>query len=208
MRSASIKLSSMYGGGYGWLLRIFVYWLPLAVGLTVLSALVYVAVQQNFRQAANDPQIQIAEDASAQLEGGAQPQALVGGNKIDMAHSLAPFLIVYDDTGHVIASSVQLNGQTPGIPEGVFSYVRTSGEDRLSWQPQVGVRSATIVIHYGGNHPGFVLAGRSLREVENRESQLTQEVSFAWLAAIVGALISTAVAVSVDNRLIPRGSSV
>ncbi len=33
-----------------------------------------------------------------------------------------------------------------------------------------GVRNAVVVVRYGGEHPGFVLAGRSLREVEQRVS--------------------------------------
>ena len=39
------------------------------------------------------------------------------------------------------------------------------GEDRLTWQPEPGVRSATVVVHYQGAQAGFVMAGRSLREV-------------------------------------------
>src|SRR4051812_19741980 len=96
-------------------LRVFLYWLPVALIITVLSGLVYVAVQQNFRQSANDPQIQMAEDAAAALEAGAQPQAVVGTGKVDMARSLAPFLIVYDDQGQPLAASVQLNGQIPTV---------------------------------------------------------------------------------------------
>jgi hypothetical protein len=185
---------------YGWLLRVFLFWLPLAASISVLSALVYVAVQQDFRQTANDPQIQMAEDAAAQLEAGQQPQAVVGAGKVDMARSLAPFLIVYDEAGRPVASSAQLNGQTPSIPAGVFSSVRQSGEDRLSWQPEQGVRSASVVTQYGGSHPGFVLAGRSLREVEKREAQLTQEVTAAWIVALVGSLLAIALAVSVGDR--------
>ena len=58
--------------------------------VTVLSGLVYVAVQQSYRQTANDPQIEMAEDAAAQLEEGRQPQAIVGTNKVDMAAASRP----------------------------------------------------------------------------------------------------------------------
>jgi hypothetical protein len=91
------------------------------------------------------------------------------------------------------------------MPEGVFSYVRQSGEDRLSWQPQPGVRSATIVTSYGGGHPGFVLAGRSLLEVEKREAQLTQEVVVSWIIALAGSLVAWAVALGLSDRLLRRG---
>jgi hypothetical protein len=147
----------------------------------------------------------MAEDAAVELEAGRQPQAVVGTTQVDMARSLAPYLIVYDEAGRPLASSVQLDGQTPSIPEGVFSYVRQSGEDRLSWQPRPGVRSAAVVTGFGGSHPGFVLAGRSLLEVEKREAQLTQEVIGAWVVAMAGSLVACALALALSDRLLYSG---
>lgn len=192
----------------GLLLRAVLYWLPLALAISATAALVYVAVQQDFRQNANDPQIQMAEDAALQLEAGKTAQVVVGDTKVDMARSLASFLIVYSDSGQPLAASVQLNGQTPALPQGVFESVRQMGEDRLTWQPQPGVRSATVVTHFGGSHPGFVLAGRSLREVELRESQLTQEVSLAWVAAMAGSLAVWVLVLWVVGRFLTGRDSV
>ncbi len=174
---------------YSLFIRAIPYWLPIAAAITALSGLIYVVAQQTYRQSANDPQIQLAEDAASQLEAGAQPQTLVGPNKVDMARSLAPFLIIYDDTGSPLASSVQLNGQTPPLPSGVFTDARNSGEDRISWQPQEGVRSATIITHFAGPHPGFALSGRSLRETEKRVDQLAPLVGLGWLATLAGSLL-------------------
>jgi hypothetical protein len=186
---------------YGLLIRAIPYWLPIAVAITALAGLVYLVAQQTYRQSANDPQIQLAEDAVAQLQAGAQPQTLVGSNKVDLARSLAPFLIIYDDTGSPIASSVQLNGQTPSPPSGVFTDARNSGEDRISWQPQEGVRSATIMTRFGGTHPGFVLSGRSLRETEKRVDQLAPLVGLGWLATLAGSLLISILALA----FVPRG---
>jgi len=191
-------------------LRAFLYWLPVALCVTVLSGLVYVAVQQSYRQSANDPQIQMAEGAAVLLEEGARPQDVVGGSKVDMTSSRAPFIIVYDPLGHVVASSAQLQSTMPGIPPGVFDSVRTSGEDRLTWQPQEGIRVAAVVTRYGGDNnsfEGFVLAGRSLREVENRESQLTQMVGIAWIVAMVGSFVAWMVALGVSDRITGRRTS-
>ncbi len=178
-------------------------WFPLAVAVSALALLVYVAVQQNYRQNANDPQVQLAEDAAARLEAGDQAQTVVGTGKVDIARSLAPFLIVYDDAGQVVASSAQLNGQTPQLPPGVLDAVRRTGEDRISWQPQPGVRSATVIERVVGSSPGFVLAGRSLREVEDRESQLTGEVFWLWLAAMLGSLVTALLVALAQARLSP-----
>ena len=185
----------------GWPLRAFLYWLPVALAITVVSGLVYVAVQQDLRQGANDPQIQMAEDAATQLEKGEAAQTAAGSKQVDMARSLAPFLIIYDDAGRVLASAAQLNGQTPTLPAGVLQAAKQSGENRITWQPQADARTAAVVIPFGGSHPGFVLAGRSLREVEKRESKLTLSVGGAWVVALLGSLVAWALALAVADRM-------
>ena len=51
------------------------------------------------------------------------------------------------------------------------------------------MRIATVVVGYTGTKPGFVLAGRSLREVEKRESQVEMEVEVAWIITLLGSLV-------------------
>src|SRR3989344_5093928 len=126
-------------------------WLPLAVLATLLCGLIYVNVQQNLRAGANDPQIQMAEDAARALAKGQAPQSLVlGGSQVDIAESLAPFLVIYDDFGRALASSGILHGQAPILPSGVLDFARKYGEDRTTWQPEGGVRSAIIVARFSG----------------------------------------------------------
>ena len=165
----------------------------MAAIVTGLSGLLYAAVQQDLRQSANDPQIQMAEDTAAKLADGQQVQNVVPAEKVDIANSLAPYIIVFDATGKPIASSVQLNGQTPTIPSGVFDYVRQNGEDRITWQPQSGVRSAIVVTQFKGPNPGFVLAGRSLREVEIREDDIMHLILLGWIAILLVTLLATAI---------------
>jgi hypothetical protein len=162
---------------------------------TILALALYAIPQQVLRNGANDPQIQMASDLAAILNkygvmDGLRQGALLnsGGGLVDMSRSLAPFLIVYDDQGRPLGSNAQLGGQTPTPPEGVFDYVRQHGEERVSWQPIFGrvrgVRVATVVERVQGAQPGFVLAGRSLREVEIREEQVRQMAGLAWLAML------------------------
>jgi len=165
----------------------------MAAIVTGLSGLLYAAVQQDLRQSANDPQIQMAEDTAAKLADGQQVQNVVPAEKVDIANSLAPYIIVFDATGKPIASSVQLNGQTPTIPSGVFDYVRQNGEDRITWQPQSGVRSAIVVTQFKGPNSGFVLAGRSLREVEIREDDIMHLILLGWIAILLVTLLATAI---------------
>lgn len=167
-------------------------WLPLAVALVVMAGLIYTAVQQDLRQSANDPQIQMAEDTARSLEQG-QPFRPPTPSRVDMATSLAPWTIVYDENGRPVASTAVLDGSVPTPPAGVFAYARQHGEDRLTWQPRPGVRSATVMVHFGGADPGFVLAGRSLRELERRSDQVLLLAGLGCLAALAVSLGVTVV---------------
>jgi hypothetical protein len=164
-------------------------WLPIAVVITAMSGLVYLAVQQALRQGANDPQIQMAEDAATVLAHGGTVESVLPTTQVDLEQSIAPFITVFDDTGTPLASSGLLHGQMPPIPAGVFDYVRQHGEDRITWQPEPGVRQAIVVVSYTGSPSGFVVAGRSLREVERREDGALLEAGAAWLVTMFGSLV-------------------
>ncbi|HZS42804.1 MAG TPA: hypothetical protein VFA52_01155 [Candidatus Paceibacterota bacterium] len=172
----------------------FLFWLFPATIISLVAGLIYVSVQQNYRQSANDPQISIVEDASEFLASGTPPELLVGPSQIDIAKSLGVFLIAYDNLGHPLASSATLNGLIPVPPLGVFEYVQKNGEDRITWQPQKTVRIAAVITSYtSSSSSGFVLAGRSLREVENRESQLSWSVITVWALVMLISLIGVEV---------------
>lgn len=165
----------------------FVAWLPLAVVIIIVSGMVYMAEQQNYRMSANDPQIQIAEDISeAIVQGRATPDAIVPATpSASISQGLSAFVTIYDDTGKPIGSSVALDGKLPEMPKGVVDFVKQKGEERFTWEPQKGVRIAAVVKHFGGKTPGYVLAGRSLREIELREKNLMMLCGFGMLAALL-----------------------
>ena len=168
------------------ILKIIKKWLPLAIATAGLCALVYLTVQQSLRMSANDPQIQMAEDAASSLNAGASVESVVPSTKVEIADSLAPFVIVFDNSGKVLASSATLHGAVPAYPAGVLDYVRQKGQDRVTWQPEAGVRMATVVAPFKN---GFVMAGRSLSEVEKRESQVESLSGIALLAIWVATFI-------------------
>ena len=68
------------------------FFIPLGIVTTGLAGTIYLTVQQNYRQNADDPQIQIAQDTVNSLNSGANPTNLVSSNKIDLTKSLSPFL--------------------------------------------------------------------------------------------------------------------
>lgn len=171
----------------------FKWWLVIALVMSGLAGLVYVIAQQNLRLNADDPQIQMAEDIAARLSHGAQPRDLVPAESVDIATSLAPYIIIFDNNGNPLASSARLDGQIPGIPQGVFDYVRASGEDRITWQPEPGVRGAIVVTRFQGTTSGFVLVGRSLREVEKRENALLLIDLLSWASLLVVSFLATVI---------------
>lgn len=156
--------------------------------ITALCMLVHLEVQQSLRQGADDPQIQMAEDAAAVLASGGQPA--MGTGEVEIAKSLSPYLMVFDNDGAVIASNAVLYGQVPSLPHGVFDWVKRNGEDRISWQPRPGVRSALVVVPVNSTGGGFVASGRSLREVEKREAFALQAAAGVWAVLVVGVFLS------------------
>jgi hypothetical protein len=163
------------------LVATLIQWIPLAALTVLLTGMIYVATQQSYRGGANDPQIQMATDAVNALQRGAAPQDLVTTNKIDIAESLAPYLAIYDTNHQLVATSATLHGESLAPPSGVFEHAQANGMNVLTWQPEAGVRSAIVIKSYPG---GFVLAGRSLQNVEERETHLEQLLFIGGLATL------------------------
>ncbi len=180
------------------------------VTLTMACGLGYAVVQQALRSGANDPQLQLSEDGARALDGGAAPSSLVGPGSaaaglagaalVDPAVSLAPFVVVYDASGAPLAANATLDGGTPKPPDGVLETARSSGIDKVTWQPEAGVRIAAVVVRWSG---GTVLAGRSLRNVEEQEDRTLLLAGAAWLAG----LVLIAVAAIVAAWLVRRGEA-
>ncbi|UWZ86642.1 hypothetical protein [Occallatibacter riparius] len=164
---------------------------------SVLALALYLIPQQVLRNGANDPQVELATNLAARLElqgitAGLQQGAMDSkGGLVDMTRSLSPFLIVYDDQGRALSSNAQLNGQIPVPPKGIFDYVRTHGEERVTWRPADGVRVAAVVERVNGAQPGFVLAARSLREVQANIQHIRNLACLTWLGMLALIAVGT-----------------
>ena len=167
---------------------------------SMFALAMYATVQHALRSGANDPQLQMADDAVAQLEQGADAATIVGSRQVDMVRSLSPFLIVYDTNGEPVASAAQLSGHAPIPPLGVFRYATEHQRNVLTWQPQRGVRIAAVVQPYAGQHAGFVLAGRSLRVVEDREAATLRMVGLAWFGMMAVVLAATFLFIFISRK--------
>jgi hypothetical protein len=179
------------------LVRAFLRWLPLAVGCTLVLGIAYVIVQQSYRMGANDPQVMVAHDVAAALAAGKTPDEVVSNETIDPSASLAPFVIVFDAAQKPVISSAQLDGTTPVPPAGVLDASKATGENKVTWQPRPDTRIAAVVVPVERGTGGFVLAGRSLRVVEQRVDSMTLMVALGW----IGTMVATFAAVVFAQRL-------
>lgn len=179
-----------------WLVRI---WIPLAIAVTGLSGLIYVSVHQNYRQSLNDPQIQMAESAAFMLADGeihSSVGAVVPKAAINIEIELTPWLAVYDSSRKLLGSSGILTKEDLHPPAGVFDAAKNNAgkgtdrpyENRVTWQPELGIRQALVVV-YVPERDLYVVAGRSMREVEMREWQLERMVGLGWLLILFATLV-------------------
>ncbi len=173
-------------------------WLTLLILTTALIGLIYVTGQQILRQDANDPQIQISEDMAHLLASGKSLPSSTFATSVDIATSLSTYMIVYNDKGTAIGSTGLLDGTIPTLPAGVLSYTKEQGQDRITWQPKPGVRSAVVITHVPEGLGGYVLVGRSLREVEKREDKITFFAGSVWIASMIA--IGMGFALTSDKR--------
>jgi hypothetical protein len=165
--------------------KIFKAWLPLGITITALCGLLYITVQQNYRLSANDPQIQIAEDIAMQLTQGQNPQYFMPQSKPELRKSLAAFLLIFNDKGRLLGSSITLDGKDPIVPQQIFANIKQKGEVRFTWQPKSGIRNAVVANYYKGqNTSGYVLVGKSLKEIEARIDSLGIMVFLGWLITL------------------------
>ena len=155
-----------------------------AIIITGIILLVYASVQQAHRSSANDPQIQIARDASDALSKGKSIDHLIAADTINLLTSPAVFTEIFDASGKPLQSTGLLNGKLPQPPEGVFEYTNANKENALTWQPQPDVRMAMVFEKIDAPGEGFVAVGRSLKETEIRESNLIKMIALTWAACM------------------------
>lgn len=152
-----------------------------AVLVTGVILLVYATMQQQYRTAANDPQLQIARDAVTALKQGKPATAIIPADTVDMEKSLATCIQVYNTGGKQVASNGYIGAKPPVVAAGVLNKAKAEGEYAVSWQPTPAVRTSAVIAYTGGSQGSYVLAARSLEEVEKRISALVKMIFMCWL---------------------------
>jgi hypothetical protein len=113
--------------------------IPWLVGLVVVTLLigsVYACLQQLGRQADDDVPAGLA---LSQLDS-PDPRVLTGVTPVDLARGPETFVNVYRGDGTPLTGTGTLVGSVPRLPQGVIDLALQTGQDRVTWQPQQGVR--------------------------------------------------------------------
>jgi hypothetical protein len=182
--------------------RSFLKWLPIGVAVALVLGISYTFVQQSYRQGANDPQIMMARDVAAGIASGKNASELVSSQEpVDPSKDLAPFVIVLGADGKVVVSSAVLGGSAPVPPAGVLDTAKATGENRVTWQPRADTRIAAVVVPVKGGAGGWVVAGRSLQVVEEREDQLTQMAGLGLLGTLVITFVAVMLSAWLKSRI-------
>jgi hypothetical protein len=148
---------------------------------TILFGTVYVVAQQLDRLSANDAPLRLASQVAAELRVG-QSTTLDAQSHIDLSQSLAAFVVVEDAQGKPSAGSGFLHGSLLSLPTGVLASASTSGQDDVTWEPQPGLRFATVTLRVGDR---FVSAGQSLKPSEDRDGTVRLLVGLGWLVSML-----------------------
>jgi hypothetical protein len=159
------------------------------------------AVQQSYRNEANEPQLLLATNAVQRLDAGASPASVTLGTPIDLAANLDTHITVYDHAGRVEASTARLNGRVPQPPSGMLDAAYHKTANILTWQPRSGVRVAAVVMAWKG---GTVLVGRSLKYVEMWEDDLNKITGFGCLLGLFGLAAMSIVASALWPKTLPE----
>jgi hypothetical protein len=162
--------------------NILIFWVVVAFLVTFTSLLVYVTAQQVLRLGANEMPAELAAETSINLENSKSPLDAVPAEITDISKSPGTFAMVFDKDKNLIASSAVMGIDEPAYPREVLDYVDKNGEDRVTWQPQKGLRFATIAVKAGDK---YIVAGRSLKETEKLIATIGKLVFYAWLACMI-----------------------
>ena len=162
--------------------------LALAIILSLLGGAAALAIDQMMRVGeGNQPQTEMAVWYAGEISAGVAPEDIIPPGYVDLENSLQPFVIFYDDQGRPVKGTGYLDQKLQAPPPGVFDFVRSHGIEKVTWQPQRGVRIATVIkrVDIKGKPSGFVLAGRSLRLVERQKSILWRMALGIWLTMML-----------------------
>jgi hypothetical protein len=176
------------------------WWIACVLLATLGAGVLWLSHGLALRSGGDRLPLRLAARAAGQLASGSPPGGVLPP-AVNMASSPAAFVMVFDSSHHVLASSGRLGGRIPQLPGGVLSFAAAHGEDRITWEPAPGLREAAVIEPYGGPRPGFILAAQSLQVISRQQLSVIWGIAGGWLAVLA---ISLAAARLLPARARPR----
>ncbi|MCL2826321.1 MAG: hypothetical protein FWD72_02820 [Eggerthellaceae bacterium] len=160
-------------------------WAALMVAGVFCAGCVYVSFQQQARLGADVPAAMAAQQAAYELGLGASPQEALPA-QTDMAETITPFVMVYDNNKKLVAASTDMGGFS--YPQGCLDQIDSSngGDNRVTWQPESGLRFATVGIKV---ESGYVVGAYSLSESENATDRFSNTLLMGCALYAVGCAV-------------------
>lgn len=165
-------------GVYAQAMKRLIPWLVSLVVVSLLFGSVYVSLQQIGRMSDEDVPAALV---LAQLNA-PNPQALSSERPVDLAKGPGTFVNVYRTDGTPVAGSGTLSGSVPRLPQGVIESTVRTGQDRVTWQPQVGIRYAIVA---RAARDTVVVAGQNLQPSETRDTRVLLFLGLGWLGSVL-----------------------
>lgn len=175
------------------LLRCVISFLPFAVCITLLSALIYFSSQQVIRLSANEMPSLSVDTALARISIGQQLGTILPNIPIELSKPFGFFFSAYNEQKVLTIAQTTVHGAPVSVPSGVLDYAKSHGKDRVTWQPETGIRLATVVV-YEPRTKTYLVAGRDLTDYEHRIQTLGLQILFGWgitMIATFGAVVLT-----------------
>lgn len=163
-------------------MKVVVYWLIFMFFVTFTCSLMYLVAQQSMRLSANEAPEQLAVATKLKLQSGKNPDSMIPADKVNISKSLDSFFMLFDHNKKIMASSGVMGDSNPSFPQSVLNNVSQSHEDRITWQPEPGLRFATVALKFSN---GYIVAAHSLQETENVIGEITTLMFSLWLACLV-----------------------
>jgi sensor histidine kinase regulating citrate/malate metabolism len=163
----------------------FRIWLAVVGSATLVLGAAYALTQQSTRLAVDDLPLATAQSVKHQLENSASASEVVPQTKTNLKEDSTVFVIVTDKSQQILASSAQINGKTPLPPKGVFDFTAVHSKDQITWAIG-GARLAITVLNYDSpQNSGYIIAGQSLSQAEDRINTYGMIALVAWIVMLV-----------------------
>ena len=163
---------------------VFIWFMLMLAGIFSVGC-AYVCIQQSLRLSANEPAASAAKQVLVKLQNGGTPKNVLP-EKTDLSTSITPFVYVYDENQRLAATSAAYGNEDITYPKSVLSEIDKRGESRVTWQPKLGLRFATVGMKYSG---GYIIGCYSLSESENTISRIGSLLLMGYALYAVGCAV-------------------